>query len=245
MTAAPTTTPPTGSVDPADLVLTAVATNLKAVIQAEVRQLQMAVWWAELHPGDKVDLAIPWADRDLQVAGDGAPTIAEFAIADFALTAGMSTDAGRHYLGDALETCHRLPRLWARVIAGEVRVWKARKIAQSTRSLPPDGAAHVDRILAHVAHTCSYAEIERQVTKARAQFDPAKVEADRQAASDRRYLRIRTKDLTDNGLVHIDGLLDLPAALALESAISDQAHALLATDPTLPLDVRRAMAAGM
>jgi hypothetical protein len=245
MAAAPLTPPEAGSIDPADLVLRAVADNLAAVIEAEIRQFQMAVWWAEIQPGDAVDLSVPWADRELQVAGDGAPTVAEFAVADFALTAGMSTDAGRHYLGDAVETCHRLPRLWARVIAGEVRVWKARQVARSTHSLSPEGAAYVDHVLAHVAHKCSYAEIERQVTKARAAYDPDQVEADRLSASDGRYFRIRSKEVTTNGLVHVDGLVDLPAALALESAVTDRAHALLDSDPTLPLDTRRAMAVGL
>lgn len=245
MTAAPQAPAPDRATDPADLLLHAVAANLDAVIQAEVRQFQTAVWWAELHPGDEVDTTVAWADRELEVAGDGAPTVAEFAIADFALASGLSTDAGRTYLGDAVEICHRLPLLWERVLSGEVRVWKARRVAQSTRSLSPDAAAYVDRHVAPVARSCSYAQIEREVDAARATYDPAAVEADRLAAANQQHFRIHSKELTTNGLVHVDGLIDLPAALALESAISARAHALLDTDPLLPLDQRRAIAAGL
>ncbi|GAA1768318.1 HNH endonuclease signature motif containing protein [Nocardioides hankookensis] len=245
MTAAPDTSMPAGFADPADEVLREVIDTLDLVVYAEARQLELAARWVDLHPGDDVDLSIPYGERDLQIAGDGAPTVAEFAIADFALSLGLSTDAGRTLLGDAVEIRHRLPRLWDRVVAGEVRVWKARKVSQATRCLPPEGAAYVDRHLARVAHSCSYAQIEKAVDKARAALDPAAVEAERLARSDERYFRIRTDELTTDGLVHVDGLLDLPAALALESAISERAHDLLDTDPTLPIDHRRAMAAGM
>ena len=40
------------------------------------------------------------------------------------------TDAGRQLLGDAVETRHRLPRVWAAVLAGRVPVWKARRACQ-------------------------------------------------------------------------------------------------------------------
>src|SRR4051812_25770029 len=104
----------TGSVDPAEAVLRQVSDTVDTIVEAEARQFRLAVAWADLHPGDVVDTSTPWADRDLQVAGDGAPTVAEFAVADYALAAGISTDAGRRYLGDAVETRYRLPRLWAR-----------------------------------------------------------------------------------------------------------------------------------
>src|SRR3954454_199051 len=144
---------------------------------AAVRKLQLAVQWVELHPGDEVDdesgEGVDWSMRDLQIAGAGAPTIDEGAVAEFALAIGVSTDAGRSYLGDAVELAHRLPRIWGRVVAGEVPVWKARRIAQATRSLPMAGAEHVDRHLYLTAHRCSFAKLEELVEKARTEFDPA------------------------------------------------------------------------
>ena len=59
--------------------------------------------------------------------------MAEFCIAEFALAIGLSTDAGRRYLGDAIEIRYRLPRVDARVQAGELQAWRARRIAAATR----------------------------------------------------------------------------------------------------------------
>jgi hypothetical protein len=102
------------------------------------------------------------SSRDLQIAGDGAPTIDEGAIAEFALAIGVSTDSGRTYLGDAVEMAYRLPRIWERVTAGEVPVWKARKAAQATRLLPPEGAGFVDRALYFVLKKCDPAAVSCQ-----------------------------------------------------------------------------------
>src|SRR4051794_28722343 len=95
-------------------------------------------------------------EEELWIAGPGAPAVAEFCVAEFALAVGMSTAAGQCYLGDAVETRYRLPRLWGRVVAGQVPVWKARRIAQATLSLPPEGAAYVDVHLAPVAERCTF-----------------------------------------------------------------------------------------
>src|SRR6478609_9617016 len=245
MSTAATGTVETGSVDPAESVLRDPADTLDLLIYAESRQLELALGWAHLHPGDEVDYAIPYGDRDLQVAGDGAPTVAEFAIADLALTLGLSTDSGRNLVGDAVELYHRLPRLWDRTMTGEVRVWKARKIAQATRALGPEAAAYVDQHLARVAHTCSYAQVERTIERAKAEHDPATLEADRQRAADDLDVRVRTGDLTTDGKVYIDALVDLPTALAFEESVAGKAHELAETHPDLTLDHRRALALGV
>ncbi|WP_395657156.1 HNH endonuclease [Nocardioides sp.] len=223
-------------------VLTAAAATREAIADLEVQQLIQATDWVTLHPGEEVDTSIEFGMRDLQIAGDGAPTIDEAAVAEFALAVGKTTDAGRLYLGDAVELCYRLPRLWARVVAGEVAVWKARKVAQATTSLPPDAAAAVDQRLAWCAHRCSFAEIERQVEKARAEHDPDAAEERRVAALEKRRFDIDLDHATPDGLVHVEGELDLADAVALEEQIRAKAATL---DLQLPLDVRRSMAAGL
>lgn len=64
-----------------------------------------------------------WAgieDTELTLAGKGAPTVAEFAVPEFATSIGLAPEAGKHYLGQALELCYRLPRLWERVQTGQL-----------------------------------------------------------------------------------------------------------------------------
>ncbi|WP_395657653.1 HNH endonuclease [Nocardioides sp.] len=229
-------------VESAESVLTAAAATREAIADLEVQQLIQATDWVALHPGEEVDTSIEFGMRDLQIAGDGAPTIDEAAVAEFALAVGRTTDAGRLYLGDAVELRHRLPRLWTRVVAGEVAVWKARKVAQATTSLPADAAAVVDQRLAWCAHRCSFAEIERQVEKARAEHDPDAAEERRVAALERRRFDIDLDHATPDGLVHVEGELDVADALALEEQIRAKAATL---DLDLPLDVRRSMAAGL
>ena len=163
---------PAGTIPREHAVIDAARNIRAAITDLEVQQLLQAVEWVELHPGDEADTSTEWGMRDLEIAGDGAPTIDEGAIAEFALAIGVSTDSGRIYLGDAAELAYRLPRIWAKVTAGEVPVWKARKVAQATKSLPLEGAAYVDQALYFVLRRCSLAEIDRQVEKARAGVRP-------------------------------------------------------------------------
>ncbi len=224
------------------LVIDAARANRAAITDLEIQRLQLAVEWVLLHPGDEVDTTVPWAMRDLEIAGDGAPTIDEGAIAEFALAIGVSTDSGRNYLGDAVELKYRLPRIWKRVLDGRLPVWKARKIADATRSLPADGAAFVDRALYFVAHKCSYAEIDRQVDKARAEYDPTEAERRRLEAAERRHVKVHLGAMTHDGQVPITAMADIGDAVAFEEYVAAQAAKL---DPTIPLQVRRSMVLGM
>ncbi len=52
-------------------VLAAARATRAAIVDLEVEQLVQAVEWAELHPGEPVDETVPWAERELEVAGPG------------------------------------------------------------------------------------------------------------------------------------------------------------------------------
>ncbi len=73
------------------------------------------------------------AEAGLLLAGEGAPLVAELCLAEFAAALGVSTDAGRALVAEALELKHRLPRTWARVGGGELPASRARRVA-ATRS---------------------------------------------------------------------------------------------------------------
>ncbi len=232
--------------DTSSEVLAALHQHTDTVAHAEVEQFALAVEWACMHPPESVVKAATTdgSEGELMLAGDGAPLVAEFCIAELALALGKSTVAGRRFLGDALETRYRLPRLWARVSAGEVPVWRARRIAQGTLALPADGAAHVDRHLAHVADKCSFAQLDRTIEKARELYDPDESEKRRLDAAEHRCFDIALGDVAFDGLVSVEGRLDVADALALEAAIATKAHELLTQHPHANLDVRRSMAAG-
>ena len=55
----------------------------------------------------------------------------------------FASDAGSALIAEALELACRLPRVWTRVRAGELPPWRARRIADRTICLPPEGAEYV------------------------------------------------------------------------------------------------------
>jgi hypothetical protein len=156
------------------------------------RQLRYALQWARLHPARIEEDAATWGDLggrvrdidrdcDLRLGGAGTPDIEAFAAEPFAAALGVSTRAGMALIADALDLAHRLPRAQRLVDDLEVAPWRARRLAQATRSLSLEAARHVDRVLAPVLDSCGPARIEKAVDQARAEFDAAE-QADEEEA---------------------------------------------------------------
>ena len=86
--------------------------------RAEADLMQLAVQWAIQHPAESVADAETlrfrgFGDTGVPVAGPGAPLVAEFSLAEFAATVGMSPEAGKRYVGQAVECRYRLKKTWA------------------------------------------------------------------------------------------------------------------------------------
>src|SRR4051794_32051596 len=117
--------------DTAAAVLTFGRDACSAADRAEADLLFAAVTWAERHPPESIGLAATWpgSNGELALAGEGAPTVAEFSIAGFAAAIGRSTDSGRTLIAHSLELKYRLPRTQRRVDrAGEpggLAPWRA------------------------------------------------------------------------------------------------------------------------
>ena len=211
--------------------------------------MRAAVQWAGMHSVDSIEEAATLAeagfgDTGLPVAGEGAPLVAEFAITEFAAAIGLSTDAGKRYVGHALELRHRLPRVWQRVIDGDLRAWAARRIADQTLLLSPEAAGFVDRHVAQVAHKIGPVQLERLVEEAIATHMPELAEERRLAAAEGRYFTIESQQISYHGTSTVHGELDLADALDLEQAIAGLATQLRDLGSTDTLDVRRAAAVG-
>ena len=98
-------------------------------------KLQAAVTWAGMHSVDSLDQAATvWdhGETGMPVAGPGAPLVAEFSVTEFAAAIGLPTEAGKAYLGEAVELRYRLRRIWARVTNGDLPAWRARRVARET-----------------------------------------------------------------------------------------------------------------
>ncbi|GAA5141095.1 hypothetical protein GCM10023340_02250 [Nocardioides marinquilinus] len=239
-----TTQTPRVSSDP---LLDAVESVVAEQARIDVAKLRAVLAWAAAHTTTDADyISDALAEPGLEVAGPGAPVVHEWAALDLAAVMGVSTDSGLRYLGHALELRHRLPRLFTRVDAGEVPVWRAFRVAEHTVILSKVGAAFVDQALAPFAHDLSLAQIERTTTAAIARFDPAEAERRRVEAAERRGVDIRLNgpDVPINGTVEIAATLDAADAIDLEAALKAGAQQLADLGSTETLDVRRSQALG-
>ena len=190
---------------------------------------------------------MPGADTMLELAGPGAPEVSEFAVIELAAALGRSTDSGRMLLSDAVEAKHRLPKIWQRLVDGQVQVWRVRRVTEVTRPLTQEAAAFVDAHLAHVVHTASFATVKRLAAEAAARFDPETTEMDEVDTQSTLHVTLDLNTAWTIGTanaVHLSGLLDRADAEELEHAIRTIADQLAAAGSTDTLDVRRAKALG-
>ena len=183
------------------------ARHAAAVTELEIEQLQLAVEWAALHPGDA-------RGRDGRRGPTGTsrspatarPRWRSSRSRSSRSRSGCPPTRASTYVGDAVELCHRLPRLWARVMAGEVAVWKARKVAAARPSrcpwTPPRTWTGTSPRGAQVLVRADRRTVDdgpRRVRPRRGRGPPGR--GRREAA-----LRRRTCDqVSYDGLVHVDG----------------------------------------
>ncbi len=211
--------------------------------------LLAAVTWADQHPPESIDDAATWltpgvGDTGLPIAGPGAPLVAEFCLAELALALGISSDAGRNLVADAVELKYRLPKTWTRVMAGDLQAWRARRVAQATGHLSMEAATWVDAQVAPFAHKIGFAALERLIAEAIARFMPDQARENADRAAEGRHFDVQHGQVSFNGTSRVEGELDLADALDLDAAISQGADLLARLGSTEPLDVRRSKAAG-
>src|SRR5918998_434576 len=149
-------------------LLAGIRDDQQAIADREIAKIRKIAEWAAEHvvADDAADIATlteRGLDTGLPLAGPGAPLISDFAVMELSALLGRSLDSGRNYVGQVLELAHRLPKLWTRVLDGEVAVWKALRIADATPPLPLPAAGFVDAQLAPYAHGCSWAQVDRLV----------------------------------------------------------------------------------
>ncbi|MBY9076117.1 hypothetical protein K1X13_14875 [Nocardioides sp. WL0053] len=118
-------------------------------------------------------------ERAVSLGGVGTPLVREFAASEVAGELEISSYAARALLADVLDVRHRLPRLWARVMACEVATWVARKVAVATRDLTPEQALFVD------AGVAEYADGRLSWSRFETVLEARVVEADPEAAAAR------------------------------------------------------------
>jgi len=236
-----TTTPETSA---AASVLAAARESRRTADAAEADILAQTLAWIELHTTDDPTDAAVWGDTPVHLGGEGCPWVREFTITELAAALGMSPASGRRLVSDVLELVFRLPRLWAKVQAGRVPAWRARAVADRTQHLTPEAASFVDAQVCEFVNKMSRGAIDRLVDEAIARFMPALAKQQREAAADQRCFTIDHGQVSFAGTALIQGELDLADAIDLDTALAHIAGELKDLGNELPLDQRRALAAG-
>ncbi len=175
--------------------------------------------------------------------GPGAPWVAEFAPVDLAAALGITHDAARQLIADALELDYRLPKLWKRVLAGEVPVWRARLIARETTDLSLEAALFADQLIAAMPRRIGQVKAAQLVQEARLYFDPDRAIADEEEALTKRGVWLRHGNAP--ATTDITMTLDTPDALLFDQTLTRIASDLRELGDTEDLDVRRARAVGI
>lgn len=220
-----------------------------AELAAAAALLVAAAEWADLHPVPRGEQPAGWGEVDLHgeglvpLAGVGTPQVAEFAPVELAGHLGISHDAGRQLIGDALELRHRLPRLFELVLAGTVPAWRARQAAALTTALTPEMVTWVDTMLACDPQHLSVPRVRRIIEETILHDDPDRAAADEQAALAARHVTLDHDTGPATTEVHMR--LDTLDALHLDHTLADLATGLGRLGDTDPLEVRRAKAVGV
>ncbi|WP_210648824.1 HNH endonuclease signature motif containing protein [Nocardioides sp. SYSU D00065] len=238
-------------------LLAAIKERKAAEDRAAADQLDLAARWADLHPPESIhaaaSFAVPGCEHEEPIAGEGAPLVAEFCVAELGAVLGISTTAAKRLIGHALELRHRLPRLWAQVQSGRVPAWRARSVAEATIHATPaltrEAAGWVDSQVAAVAGRIGPAQLDRLVAETIKRFelalpDPAGDPEDGYLAVDPRHATIDTQDVHYAGTMRLEAELDLADALDLDRALAHGAATLAALGSAETLDARRAKALG-
>jgi hypothetical protein len=213
-------------------------------LDREMRIFVAAAHVADLHhPGSRGadEKVLAGMERGVRPGGVGTPTVLEFAAAELGPRIGRSPYAARMLMADALDVRHRLPRLWARVCAGEVPVRFARHVAQQTRELSQPGAGLVDCAVAEYADgRLTWSRFEALVAAKVIEADPdAAAERERAAAQDE-FAKVGRSN--DHGQKTLYVRSSAAAVTRMDATIAFLADALAALGDTDTEHRRRAKA---
>jgi hypothetical protein len=224
-----------------DDVLAAAESCAVTIREAEAELLVLAYQWAVIHDPDRLDpaeSAKPGREKAKLYGGQGTPRACEFAAATFGARIGRSPHAAAQLMADALDLHHRLPRLWARVLVGEVRASYARYVATRTRDLTEEQAAYVDAGVVEPADgRIPWSRFEALVEGKVAQADPEAARAREEKAAQATFAR-KLRDAA-HGMGSYLVRADLATIDQIDAVVRSYSSAIAEDFPDLTDDERR------
>ncbi|WP_408896583.1 DUF222 domain-containing protein [Nocardioides sp. R1-1] len=216
---------------PAAGVLDFVEAQHVARLEAERAILRAAYQWAVLHHPDRLPVTDRRGrERARPAGGTGTPLVTEHAAAVFGARVQTSPYGARRLIADAVDLQLRLPRLWAGVEAGTVRVTHARHVADATRELSPEEAGWVDGEVVEVADgRLAWARFEAVVEGKVAAAAPELARAREEAAAKERCARMGR--VNKHGMATLVIRADAVTVAGMDAAITAVADRLTETMP--------------
>ena len=228
----------------------------RELVELECRQLRLAAHWIDLHsPEDHPDdedtrQVLPGTQRFVRSGADGTPLVGEFAAAELAALQQMHAQAGAALLRKVANLRHRHPLLWSRVMAGEVRAWKAletAKIVGRTSSTDPgldlEQARWVDARTHAWIDTLPWSEYVELLEQTIIAADPAAAESRRLEAA--LAQGVWATQSSEHGLKTLVAKAAAGEVLYLVAVVDRLAEILAARGDTRDLGPRRASALGI
>ena len=223
--------------------LTDLAANVeKRLPVAGCRKLVVAAAWADAHSSvDHPDGGL-LVERLVPIGPVGCPPVAEFAAQGLVGPFDASTQSVRSWMADALTIRHRLPRLWERVVAGDVHHWKARQIATLTAHLQCVAAAEVDQQTAPWVEQLPWPTFLKALDATMLQVDESTYRERERLAAAKREVRATPSEAGLRTLIARGEAGDVTMMLALYQRV---AECLAEEGDEDPLPVRMSKAIGI
>ncbi|GGF45612.1 hypothetical protein GCM10011519_19400 [Marmoricola endophyticus] len=204
-----------------------------------MRIIELALEWAHRHviaPAEPEPRQVSHLERQPSGQGSesaidtferlGLPEIVWHAGASFATALGLSTGAGDTLLRDALVLSLRLPLVWDRVLAGQVPVWRARRVATAAVGAPRDVCTYLDQKTAPVAEKIGLAGLDKLIDAAMLDLYPEERESAQLEDLDKRFVKLDETSINHTGIAELVVRGDWADLSAFDATCSDIARLL-------------------
>lgn len=224
-------------------VIEAIRDQRHNVRLAQAREFELAAHFADLYSTIDDDAVLPGHEKLVQVGSDGTPPVAEFCILELAAALHLRKPEATLLIAHALDVRHRLPRLWRQVMAGDIPVWQARRIASHTTELDHHHAGLVDVVLERQMPGMPWTRIEQLVHGLVLEhLEPETTEAKHRESLERRGV---WSEQSHAGTATVYAVLNAADAIVLDAQVDRLARILQEGGDSTPLDTRRSRALGI
>lgn len=186
-------------------------------------------------------------ERMVPGGADGTPQVSEFAALEVAALWNEGVEGVDGRIHEALDLRHRFPKLWGRVMAGELPTWLAAKVTWKAHRLDHASAGRLDSQIDAVVGNVPASRLLRLVDGLVLKLTPPE-ESNRSLADDRArrgvWIRQRPDDRATT-IATLSAVLDAADADAVEQQVRRIAHTLAQGGDQRDLDARRASALGL